>query len=109
MSLDHAKQAAAWCPYLESHARRVYSCVVTPQLRAARELAAKIKARKLPARFSARDVYVNGWSGLDTPELVKLAADVLVDAGWLRDVPAESGSSGGRPSTRYDVNPKVWA
>ena len=40
------RQAAAWCEYLESHAQRVYSCVVTPQLRAARELAEKIKKRK---------------------------------------------------------------
>jgi putative DNA primase/helicase len=39
VSLNHARQAAAWCEYLESHARRVYSCIVTPQLRAAIELA----------------------------------------------------------------------
>ncbi len=35
ISLAHARQAAAWCEYLESHARRVYSCVTTPALRAA--------------------------------------------------------------------------
>ncbi len=39
VSLEHARKAAAWCDYLESHSKRVYSCVVTPQLRAARELA----------------------------------------------------------------------
>src|SRR5262249_21155805 len=33
VSLRQAQQAAAWCDYLESHARRVYSCIVTPQLR----------------------------------------------------------------------------
>jgi hypothetical protein len=108
VSLGHTKQAAAWCDYLESHARRVYSCVVTPQLRAARELAAKIKARKVEAIFSCRDVYLKAWSGLDTPEAVKLEAAVLQDAGWLRDVSTESGPSGGRPSNRYEVNPKVW-
>ena len=48
VSLEHARQAAAWCTYLESHARRIYSCIVTSQLRAARELAQKIKSR---ARF----------------------------------------------------------
>jgi putative DNA primase/helicase len=31
VSLEHAKQAVAWCEYLESHARRIYSCVTTPQ------------------------------------------------------------------------------
>ncbi|MCC6486392.1 MAG: DUF3987 domain-containing protein [Candidatus Hydrogenedentes bacterium] len=110
VSLRHAQQAAAWCDYLESHARRVYSCVVTPQLRAARELAEKIKHRKVGADrfFSCRDVYLKGWSGLDSPEAVKQAAEVLQDAGWVRDLSTESGPFGGRPSNRYEVNPGVW-
>ena len=108
--IEHTRQAAAWCDYLESHARRVYSCVVTPQLRAARELADKIKKRKVAADglFSCRDVYLKGWSGLDTPEAVKQAAEVLHDAGWVRDLSCESRPSGGRPSSRYEVNPGVW-
>lgn len=108
VSLRHAQQAAAWCEYLESHARRVYSCVVTPRLRAARELAEKIRAHKLTAVFSSRDVYSKGWSGLDTPEAVRMAAELLRDAGWIRDAPSEPGPSGGRPSNRYEVNPGVW-
>jgi len=108
--LDSAWRAAAWCDYLESHARRVYSCIVTPQLRAARELADKIKHRKVGTEgfFSCRDVYLKGWSGLDSPEAVKQAAEVLQDAGWVRDLSAESGPFGGRPSNRYEVNPGVW-
>jgi putative DNA primase/helicase len=111
VNLVHTQQAAAWCEYLESHARRVYSCIVTPQLRAAWELAEKIKQRKVGAGgfFSCRDVYLKGWSGLDTPEAVKQAAEVLQDAGWVRDVSGESRPSGGRPSNRYQVNPGVWA
>jgi DNA primase len=110
VSLDHAKQAAAFCEYMESHARRVYSCIVTPQLRAARELAEKIKHRRVGTDgfFSCRDVYLKGWSGLDSPEAVKLAAEVLQDAGWVRDVSSESGPFGGRPSNRYEVNPRAW-
>ena len=62
VSLRHTRQAAAWCDYLESHARRVYSCIVTPQLRAARELADKIKHRKVGTGgfFSCRDVHLKG-------------------------------------------------
>jgi putative DNA primase/helicase len=110
VSLHHAQQAAAWCDYLESHARRVYSCIVTPQLRAARELADKIKHRKVGTDgfFSCRDIYLKGWSGLDSPEAVKQAAEVLQDAGWVRDLSTESGPFGGRPSNRYEVNPGVW-
>ena len=110
VSLSHARMAAAWCDYLESHARRVYSCIVTPQLRAAREVAEKIKKRKIGVNgfFSCRDVYLKGWSGLDTPEAVKLAAEVLEDAYWLRDVSNGPGPLGGRPSNRYAINPRVW-
>jgi hypothetical protein len=112
VSLRHTQQAAAYCAYLESHARRVYSCIVTPQLRAARELADKIKHRKLGTNgfFSCRDVYMKGWSGLDSPEAVKLAAEVLQDARWIRPVGGESSDplGRGRPSNRYAVNPGLW-
>lgn len=108
--LENARLGAAWCDYLESHARRVYSCIVSPQLRAARELADKIKHREVGADgvFSCRDVYLKGWSGLDSPEAVKQAAELLQDAGWLRDLSGKSGPLGGRPSNRYQINPGVW-
>jgi putative DNA primase/helicase len=110
VSLDHARQAAAWTAYLEDHARRVYSCITTPQLRAARELAGKIKSRVVggDGSFTCRDVYLKGWTGLDSPEAVRLAADLLADAGWLREQNDAPGPSGGRPSSRYWVNPKVY-
>jgi putative DNA primase/helicase len=109
VSLEHAKQAAGWCDYLETHARRIYSCITTPQLRAAQVLAEKIEKKRVGAdgSFSCRDIYLKGWSGLETPEIVKLAVQVLQDAGWLRVVSSESGTSGGRPSDRYEINPKV--
>jgi hypothetical protein len=110
VNFENTKRAAEWCDYLESHARRIYSCVVTPQLRAAVELANKIKQRKVGADgfFSWRDVYLKGWSGLDTSEAVKQATEVLQDAEWVRELPGASGPSGGRPSNRYNVNPRVW-
>jgi putative DNA primase/helicase len=110
VSLEHTRKAAAWCGHLESHARRLYSCVVSPQVRAARELAEKIKKRQVGADgfFSCRDVYLKGWTGLDSPEAVRLATQVLQDARWIRELPEESRPSGGRPSSRYAVNPKVW-
>jgi putative DNA primase/helicase len=110
ISLENTRRAAAWCEYLESHARRVYSCIVKPELRAAWELAGKIERRKVGVIgfFCCRDVYNNGWSGLDDPEIVKKAAEILQDAGWVRGVPIESGPKGGRPPDRYEVNPRIW-
>ncbi len=109
VSLRHAQQAAAWCDYLESHARRIYSCVVNPQLRTARDLAHKLKRQQVgvDGAFSCRDVYLKGWSGLDSPDGVKQALEVLEDAGWVRRLFTESSPSGGRPTARYEVNPKV--
>ena len=110
VNLDHTRQAVGWCEYLETQARRVYSCIVTPQLRAARELADRIKNRKVGTDgfFSCREVYLKGWTGLDNPDAVKQAIEVLQDAKWLREVPYDSKTSGGRPSNRYQVNPRVW-
>lgn len=110
VSLEHAKQAAAFCDYLESHANRIYSCVTTPQMRAARELADKVKGRKIGADgvFTAREIYLKGWSGLDSPDAARLAIQVLVDVNWLFELPSEPTRSGGRPSPRHRVNPRIW-
>jgi uncharacterized protein DUF3987 len=64
VSLDHAKQAGDWCEYLKTHAERLYSCIISAELRAARELGAKIKAGRLENRVVpvARYLYESlGW------------------------------------------------
>jgi len=105
VSLAHAAQAAAWCDYLETHARRVYGCLVLPELHAARELADKIIRGKLAAEFSTRDVYLKGWSGLSEPESARAALRVLEDSGWVRPAVAEVGE--GRPPERWKINPRA--
>jgi hypothetical protein len=100
-----AERAAAWCDYLEAHARRIYGCLVSPELHAARVLADRITKGKLAAEFSTREVYLKGWAGLATPDEVRAALRVLEDAGWVR--PVQGGEHQGRPSERWRVNPKV--
>jgi putative DNA primase/helicase len=107
ISLDHARQAAALCDYLESHARRVYACVMSPECRAARELARHIQSGDLGPAFGTRSVYLKGWSGLDTPERVRGALHLLEDAGWLRRAESPSQPAGGRPSEAWEINPKL--
>ncbi|MGI9072566.1 MAG: YfjI family protein, partial [Bryobacteraceae bacterium] len=110
VSLEHAKQAAEWTVYLESHARRIYSSITRPEMRAAAELAAKIKRRALGESFSGRDVYRRGWTGLDNPEGVKVALDILEDHEWVRHLPQQTSQTRGRPAlTIYTVNPKMWS
>jgi hypothetical protein len=102
ISLSHTQQSAGLCEYFESHAGRIYSCVSSPELRAARELAQHVTRRELGKRFTLRDVYRHDWSGLSTPAQARAAIDILVDAGWLRLAPTKDG--GGRPSESFDIN-----
>ncbi len=109
VDLDHARLAAAWCDYLESHARRVYSCIVSPALRAAAELARRIRGgwRAREGQFRGRDVYNCGWTGADTPERARAAIEVLMDADWVRRVEVPRASEGGRPTELYGINPRA--
>lgn len=103
-----ALRAAAWCEYLEAHARRCYGLLVDDGLRAAKALAVKVRQGKLQDGFTARDIRRNQWRGLTTDEAVQAALDWLEDEDWLRTV--EVGGTGpgtGRRTWRYSINPKA--
>jgi hypothetical protein len=105
---EHAQRAAAWCDYLESHARRIYGLVTNIAEQAAARLARKLTEGKLPDIFTARDVLRKGWSLLDDKQVIEHACEELVSRGWLRErvtLPA----FGQRGKTEYLVNPKVRA
>jgi hypothetical protein len=48
VSLDHAGRAAALYEYFESHARRIYGCISSPEYRAAQGLGRRIQDARLP-------------------------------------------------------------
>ena len=101
-----AQRAAAWCEYLESHARRMYAPGLKGDELAAIELAKKLKARQIGPQFKIRELYRKGWSGLSTSEEAEGAVEVLADCGWLI-AETSSSSAGGRPTTIYTVNPRI--
>jgi Protein of unknown function (DUF3987)/Domain of unknown function (DUF3854) len=105
VSLQHARQAAAFCEYLESHARRVYSMIISRERQAAAELGRHLQAgwKRDEGTFTVREIYRNCWASLDTAERVRPALDILSDAGWIRRI--EAGERSGRPSENYAVNP----
>jgi len=107
VTLTSTKQAAAWCDYLESHARRIYGLVSDINLQAASRLAQKIEEGVLHDGFSARDVYRKEWSLLDTKELTEGAIEELVEAGWLREDTPQPQENGRPPLPIYRINPKV--
>lgn len=103
---DTAIRAAAWCGYLEAHARRVYALVEVAKVSAARTLSRRLLERKLPdTGFTAREVARKGWLGLKTSLQAEAALAVLEENGWV--VSDDITEHTGRPTTRYYVNPKI--
>jgi putative DNA primase/helicase len=94
-------RALAWCEYLESHARRIYSPALAPELFAARELDRRLLG--LPQPFTAKDVYRNHWRSLDR-EGTAAALATLEDFGRVR---GEKAQGPGRPTVRYTINPAL--
>jgi putative DNA primase/helicase len=106
--LESAKRAAAWCEYLEPHARRVYASKLAPEQAAAQALSRRLKAgwHKLDRSFTVRDVYRPQWAGLTTPDEARAALRVLCEHGWIRKTEPPSDGSG-RPSETYVINPRI--
>jgi hypothetical protein len=98
--------AAAWCQYLEAHARRLYA-TATDQVRVAAALLASRMARgRLASPFTAREVYRNDWTGLTEPRVVVEALESLRELGCIR-AEAVIAPDGGRPAVRFHNNPRV--
>ena len=107
-------RALSFGDYLRTHANRLYAAAVTPETTDAATLLSKIKAGKLLDKdgvildtFTPRDVALKHWAGLDTPDAVRKAADLLASYDYLKlDVVKSGDAMGrGRPSDRYTVNP----
>jgi len=106
VSLQAAEKAAAWCDFLELHARRIYGMAAHMALSAANILLKKLKQHKLENGFTVRDVYRKDWSLLSDKELAQDACDELVRLGWLREVITEP-SFGQKGKVSYTINPKI--
>lgn len=106
VGVDAALRAAAWCDYLEAHARRVYALVEVGQVNTARMLGRRLAERKLVDGFTARDVVRKGWAGMSNTAHAEAALAVLEDHGWI--VGVESSEATGRPTTRFSINPAVY-
>jgi hypothetical protein len=107
VSLIAAKTAAAWCDFLEAHAKRIYQSAMDGDPEEAIKLAERIKT-SLPNPFTFRQVVQKGWAGLTTTDEVRRAVGILEDRGWVKvvEVPPPS-PQGGRPSEQVWIHPKL--
>jgi putative DNA primase/helicase len=104
VSLDAAQRAAAWCDFLEAHAKRIYQAAFDGDPEPAQRLGDRLRS-SLPNPFSVWQVVQKGWSGLDTTEAVERAVAMLEDHDWVRRVEIQPGPQGGRPKVEIHVNP----
>jgi Protein of unknown function (DUF3987) len=104
VSLTSAQRAAAWCGYLEAHARRVYQLAFDGDPEPAQRLAERIKS-SLPNPFTVRHVTRKGWASLDKAEDVEKAVTILEEHGWVYRHEVPPGPKGGRPTAMFHVNP----
>ncbi|GAO22268.1 hypothetical protein ALISP_2088 [Alicycliphilus sp. B1] len=107
VTVESALRAAVWCEYLEGHARRIYGLVEAAKISTAKMLARRIADGKLSDGFTARDVARKGWAGIKTTADAETALAILEEHGWI--VGMEDANEGGRPTTRYHINPKARA
>ncbi len=107
VSKKAAHMAAAWCQYLESHARRLYALALDNGTMAASVLSKKIEEGKLENPFKVRTVQRKGWSRLTDNAEIKEALAILEDAHWVRQVAAPKSTVGRPQEESWEINPKA--
>jgi len=107
VSKETLNRSVVLVEYSISHFKRAIAPVSAPEFKAASHLAKKITEGRLGrVGFSLRDVYCNKWRGLGTAAEARAACEELRQAGYIR--PIKESRRGGRPSERFEINPKVW-
>ena len=96
-------QALAWAEYLETHARRAYASVISPEVTAAKVILEKLRRGELTRTFAARDIYRRGWAHLSEREQVLDALQLLAD---LDRLAVHIRGTEGRTATVYEANPR---
>lgn len=104
VSLESWHRAERWGRYLESHLRKIYGTARRPEVVAARAIGERISAGDLPHEFSTRSIYEKGWKHLGEPETVRAGLKAMAACGLVREVVFQTG---GRPSERWEVNPRA--
>jgi Protein of unknown function (DUF3987) len=109
VSLVCAQRAAAWCEFLEAHARKVYAGVLHKDRQAAHALAEKIQGGAIVDGQTVRDIYRNAWALLRTPEDVQSGLLLLERHGWVRVSEQSRSPRGGRPTEVLRLHPDFRA
>jgi putative DNA primase/helicase len=109
ISVLSARRAVKWCRFLRSHAQKVYGLGADAEKKRATELRRHILKGDLHNPFTLRDVLRKCWSQLTDFGEVQASLQILERHNWIRSTTEPSGTQGGRPTTKYEINPKAIA
>lgn len=104
ISLETTLKAIAYTEVLTTHARRVFALGENQIFSLAQILLGKIKKGELEHGFTAYEIKRKQWSGLKTPDTIKDVIGLLVDYGYLLELPP---SREGRPTVKYAFHPSL--
>lgn len=102
VSEDSARKAAAWCAFLELHAKKVYAAELDTGNQSAHLLAAKIESGAIQDGVTVRDIKEKDWSGLRDSDAVRAGLAVLESHNWVKIFTRQTG---GRPSEVISIHP----
>lgn len=110
VSLVSIKAAISWAEFLESHAHRIYQSGVAGDVAGAQAILRGLRKGVLEVPFTAREVGRKNWTPMnDNGARVQAAIELLEDLHYLRSEDVHPGKKGGRPTTIYHANPKMFA
>ena len=104
VSIGAARLAAAWCEYLELHARKIYFSEISAGAPVAHRIADHISKGDVFDGMTVRDLNRSKWSGLRTPEVVREGLDHLQALGWIQIVKHQTE---GRSSLVIRLHPEL--
>ena len=100
-------RALSLAEYLETHARRAYGAGPEAETAAAKSILAHIRKGDLSEGFTLRDVCRQQWSSLTDRGQAQAGLHLLCDLDWIAAIDAVGAPTGGRPTTRYAINPRA--
>ncbi len=103
VSADAADLAAAWCDFLELHARKLYALELNREAASAHALAERIQQGEVQDGVNVSDLYRHKWPGLKTADEVASALGALEGCHWLRV--KEIPNAAARPTKQIHLNP----
>lgn len=101
-----AESVVAYLEYLESHAKRIYGFLDRDNKRGPAEKVINWIRASQPQSFTVRDIKRKNWTGLQKDEAVEDVLALLIENNILAKQENTGSPNGGRPTTRYFVNPR---